>query len=159
MDRWSKDAMKQWVSVLEADDLFRSGVKQMVAAGDFTPPRNAHEWAYIFKNEADIQSCLNLDLKWFADKIVESKKKAMNFPIAIARKGRLSDSPKVIVGTIHSVKGGEADHVYVFPDISYKAHCGQEQDTLIRMFYVAMTRAKQTLTLCERGSRHAVSWL
>ena len=30
----------------------------------------------------------------------------------------LMESPQVIVGTIHSVKGGEADAVVLFPDLS-----------------------------------------
>ena len=30
----------------------------------------------------------------------------------------LLDTPEIIIGTGHSVKGGEADVVYIFPDLS-----------------------------------------
>ena len=64
------------------------------------------------------------------------------------------DAPIMIsIGTIHSVKGGEADVVYVFPDVS---NAGAEEmetvagrDAAIRLGYVAMTRAREELVLCE----------
>ena len=33
-------------------------------------------------------------------------------------------APQVVVGTIHSVKGGEADVVYLFPDLSRSGDAG-----------------------------------
>ena len=59
--------------------------------------------------------------------------------------------PKIVVGTIHSVKGGQSDAVIVFPDLSEKGKklmrfgTIEEQESIIRMFYVAFTRAKETL--------------
>jgi ATP-dependent exoDNAse (exonuclease V) beta subunit len=68
----------------------------------------------------------------------------------------------VIVGTIHSVKGGEADVVYVSNELSRAgersyAHC--ELDTL-RAFYVAVTRAKEGLVMCGdfRRGRMGFRW-
>jgi DNA helicase-2/ATP-dependent DNA helicase PcrA len=70
----------------------------------------------------------------------------------------LIDPPKVTVGTIHSVKGGEADVVYVFPDLSkpqmedwrcWNGVGDVGHDSLIRLFYVAMTRAKQQLVVAD----------
>jgi DNA helicase II / ATP-dependent DNA helicase PcrA len=74
----------------------------------------------------------------------------------------LIETPKVIVGTIHSVKGGEADVVYLFPDLSQAgdAHYqrfGPPRDSLIRLFYVGATRARETLYICQRESARAVS--
>lgn len=76
----------------------------------------------------------------------------------------LIDVPRVVVGTIHSVKGGEADVVYLFADLSGEAdrqyqRTGPPRDAVIRQFYVGMTRARQTLYICpmETGTAGAAS--
>lgn len=69
--------------------------------------------------------------------------------------------PRVIVGTIHSVKGGEADHVYVFPDISRSAAFSNDlniNDSMARLFYVAVTRSRDTLTLASPSTRWAYDY-
>jgi len=156
VDRWSKEAMQRWIPLLTSKGLLRYGVKEMVKAGDFKLPQNATDWNLIFNHEEDISSCLHLNLNWFAKKIPKSKR--MDYPIAIARNGKLMERPKIIVGTIHSVKGGEVDHVYVFPDISYRAKQEGNHSAIIRMFYVAMTRARETLTLCGPATHNTVVW-
>lgn len=61
----------------------------------------------------------------------------------------------LIIGTIHSVKGGEADIVYLFPDLSpsgwntLRQGGPAEVDGLARMFYVAITRAREGVVLCQ----------
>jgi ATP-dependent DNA helicase RecQ len=51
----------------------------------------------------------------------------------------------------HSAKGLEFDHVLILDTGGWSARDDDER----RLFYVAMTRARQTLTLCERvGQRH-----
>lgn len=70
----------------------------------------------------------------------------------------LREPPRVFVGTIHSFKGAEADHVYVFPDLppvafeAWKRQCGSEFEEVIRAFYVAMTRSKERLVICKPAS-------
>ncbi len=75
--------------------------------------------------------------------------------------GVLEESPRAIVGTIHSVKGGEADHVVVFPDVSPLQWDQLHQDgwdgrqAVLRTFYVGMTRARETLILgLPSGGHH-----
>lgn len=69
--------------------------------------------------------------------------------------------PRVTLTTIHASKGREADLVLVVPDMSRltyeeyvsKGQSGHEAET--RVFYVAVTRAKQTLVLVQpRTRRH-----
>jgi DNA helicase II / ATP-dependent DNA helicase PcrA len=60
--------------------------------------------------------------------------------------------PRCIVGTIHSVKGGEADHVWIdttsSPSISRAALKSLTAfDDEVRLAYVAVTRARQTCGL------------
>lgn len=75
--------------------------------------------------------------------------------------GILEQKPRAIVGTIHSVKGGEADHVAVFPDISPLQWDQLQQDgwdgrqAVLRTFYVGMTRARESLILgLSSGGHH-----
>ena len=104
-------------------------------------------------------------LDWWRRRLTASFHSRVKFPIEVAlRSGprALAESPKVIVGTIHSVKGGEADVVFLFPDVSRAADAayqrfGPERDSVIRLFYVGVTRARKTLYICQRESSMAVT--
>jgi superfamily I DNA/RNA helicase len=84
----------------------------------------------------------------------------VQFPCEIALQhgpSALTETPQVVVGTIHSVKGGEADVVYLFPDLSKAGSAeyqrfGPPRDAVIRLFYVGMTRARETLYVCPPES-------
>ena len=57
----------------------------------------------------------------------------------------------------------QADVVFLFPDLSSAGHsewtvAGPRRDGVIRMMYVGMTRARETLVLCDRASATAVHW-
>lgn len=64
----------------------------------------------------------------------------------------LSTAPRVFVGTVHAFKGAEADHVVLFPEISIKAMSSwydraATKDEIVRVFYVAATRARETFSI------------
>lgn len=93
-------------------------------------------------------------LKYFP----QTKRDAMKYPVGIVKRfsrDHLITEPNVTVGTIHSVKGGEADLVILFPDLSiqgykqYKARGFGGRDAIIRMFYVGVTRAREELIICN----------
>ena len=104
-------------------------------------------------------------LDWWRHRVAPEFRKRIDFPAHIAaRRGgqALVDEPRVIVGTIHSVKGGEADVVYLFPDLSKAGDAqyrqrGAPRDSVIRLFYVGVTRARETLYLCSPESGAAIS--
>jgi len=82
----------------------------------------------------------------------------------VARHGfaALRAEPQITVGTIHSVKGGEADSVILCPDLSYQGY-GQwwsdgdrGRNDIVRQFYVGMTRARETLCICAPATNMAV---
>ena len=64
----------------------------------------------------------------------------------------------------NSVKGGEADVVYLFPDLSlarnmeFQGELAEQQNSIIRLFYVGMTRARETLVLCSPTGKSAVEF-
>jgi DNA helicase II / ATP-dependent DNA helicase PcrA len=81
------------------------------------------------------------------------------------REGRRAEwgdprDPRIILGTVHSVKGGQADHVWLFPDLSYAGYSDLSSrggsDRLRRLFYVAVTRARVGLTLCAPSGMYSV---
>jgi len=55
------------------------------------------------------------------------------------------------VSTIHGSKGGEADNVVIFTDLSPAADAEMNinPDDLHRLFYVAVTRTKENLYIVE----------
>ncbi|WP_150050839.1 RecQ family ATP-dependent DNA helicase [Methylomonas rhizoryzae] len=70
------------------------------------------------------------------------------------RQARFADGPNapLLLMTAHRAKGLEFDHVLILDADGWQ----QTGDDERRLFYVAMTRARQTLTLCRRtGGRHA----
>lgn len=71
----------------------------------------------------------------------------------VSRKNWLSEieSPRVTIGTIHGSKGREADNVAILPDMTRKTYLSYEQspDDELRVWYVALTRARERLILLE----------
>jgi len=81
--------------------------------------------------------------------------------IALLRRGtKLSEPVRIKVSTIHGAKGGEADNVMLLMDLSprFAKEYATNADNIHRLFYVGVTRAKQTLHLVlpkqiEKGFR------
>ena len=71
------------------------------------------------------------------------------------QKGTFYQEPNVNISTIHTVKGDEADVVVLMSDIS-KAVASQlevDEDSEHRVFYVAVTRAKEKLIIVQPQTR------
>lgn len=104
------------------------------------------------------------DVSWWESSLLASWKPKVAYACEVARRrgaASLGEEPRVILGTIHSVKGGEADDVYVFPDLSDAAMrewTGREEQraAIRRLFYVAFTRTRGGLYLCAPSSPRAV---
>lgn len=99
---------------------------------------------------------------WIRRMPAEDARRASMYDVAISKLGPdvLSSEPLCHVGTAHSVKGGEADHVYLDVSLSPAAWQdsvtpGPRADGIKRMLFVAMTRARKSLTICvpQRGGR------
>ena len=84
--------------------------------------------------------------KFYFDKILEN-----NLDLDMAS--------RITIDTIHSVKGGEADHVCLFEKANWPAHFGHKvgiaRSSEARVWYVGVTRAKKELNIIyaktERG--------
>ena len=104
-------------------------------------------------------------LDWWEIRLLAAKQRTAGYPLSVARgygPAGLKERPRCFVGTIHSFKGGEADVVYLFPDLSpagFREWCmaGEGRDSVVRLFYVGITRAKEKLILCDQSSSLAAN--
>ena len=92
---------------------------------------------------------LLIDLIWHQalTKIAHDKREYL---LSVLKRGnKLSDMRRVRLSTIHGAKGGEADNVLLLMDLSPKfaKEYAVNADNIHRLFYVGITRAKQTLHL------------
>ena len=74
---------------------------------------------------------------------------------------KLRDRPAVRLSTIHSAKGGEADHVVLMKEMagrSYREMLTNLEDEA-RVWYVGVTRTREHLTVVASQSQHACPWI
>lgn len=71
--------------------------------------------------------------------------------------GGLDEKPRIELGTIHSVKGKEADFVVIRPDMATRTWQAFEanQDAEHRVWYVGVTRARYGLFILRSNNRYA----
>lgn len=168
---WSKDSFIKWVEIIKAKNVLAHGGKTFLQAfePDAFPPMDDYQYLQSVDKmflEGVLPEAAKRDMTWFIQNVLESKRRGLEFPVRIAQKrgiDALKVRPRVCVGTIHSVKGGQSDVVYLFPDVSV---AGMQQwssrsdghDAVLRQFYVGMTRAREILHLCKPSSRSNVSF-
>lgn len=117
------------------------------------------EWsAFVVENpEAVVR-----DLDWLMGHASSESENSVALAVRMLDNNPVEDvlKPRVTVGTMHSVKGGEADHVILLPDVSPAAYNSGRTGwpSICRQFYVGMTRPRNTLTLGISSSRYAVSF-
>ena len=70
---------------------------------------------------------------------------------------KFSDKPRINISTIHQSKGGEADNVLLTTDMGRLSWENSHKDEENRVWYVAVTRAKENLMIVRpRNLRHYV---
>jgi hypothetical protein len=164
---WTYEEIKQWTYPLRAsgkDAVLAHGAKTQLAkfakldkavgacsfkgfgelfVGGWDGPHAAKAWAF--------------DIDWWVKSMLPKEAPSYHYLANIVQhRGprALLDPPSIIPGTIHSVKGGEADTVILIPDLSIaavKPYWAGETASIGRLFYVAMTRARERLLICDPG--------
>lgn len=160
---WTEEELRLWMEMTKG--LRRRGVQPPVSDEPDTEVPIQFLMEELLKPEYH-HSILNGDLAALRAALAKQWEKSAGYAIDIAQKhgdGALRAEPKVVIGTIHSVKGGEADVVYVFPDVSYSAYKQYVTDErarneLRRVFYVGATRAREELVLCAPATNTAFGW-
>ncbi|OPZ85310.1 MAG: putative ATP-dependent DNA helicase YjcD [bacterium ADurb.Bin429] len=154
---WTGHELYAWLSALKTDGVLRHGAKKKLKGlADFHDILPTDEMDALFTTDGYNDVIFNADLDWFEQRLLADKLNGMKFPIHVARKHgakRLMEKPQISLGTIHSVKGGQADVVYLCGDLSTAALeewvkvDSDAHDAIARTMYVGMTRARETLVL------------
>lgn len=119
---WTMGDLKLWAPKLRSKGLLLRGAKKRI---EEWPEEQEHEpaWGHLydlFEREVIDDLCEG-DLDWLRTRMVVASQRAAEFPVRVAKRfgvSTLEEDPRVIVGTVHSVKGGEAEDVILFPDLS-----------------------------------------
>ncbi|MGD0775059.1 MAG: ATP-dependent helicase [Candidatus Solibacter sp.] len=168
---WTHGDVALWADCVAAKGIVKHGMKKKLQQHDPDQTVTMARLDEIFETGAltslmdawdgDYRALLN----WWCRLVTADIRGRVQFPADVAAAlgpRALADPPQVVVGTIHSVKGGQADVVYLFPDLSQAGDAqynrgGAARDSVIRLFYVGLTRARETLYICQRETGRAVT--
>ncbi|MFO1163513.1 MAG: ATP-binding domain-containing protein, partial [Reyranellaceae bacterium] len=148
-----------WLPMLQAKGVLARGAKERIKDGQI--PDDAGEVVRLFESQDIAMAAFSGDLGWLCAHVSAEYRDRIAYPVKVAKRrgiDALSAEPRVMVGTIHSFKGGEADRVVVSPDLSPAAHAEHLDDlpSVRRAFYVAMTRTRDRLEILAPSSRRCV---
>lgn len=164
---WTGVDVRAWIELVRAEGVLAKGVKSRLKDnlpdGELSIAQSEGLFSAAL-SEADLDRALGPDLSWFMSVALPSMAEKLQYPEAIVRgfgPAALVDPPLCTVGTIHSVKGGEADVVYLSPALSPAGYgewstYGRPRDSVIRLLYVAMTRARRASVVLAPPNRYAV---
>jgi len=167
---WTEGDLALWADMLASRGILRPGAKTALKRAMVDREATVKYLDQTFEPGAleSLMEAFDGDqaglLKWWRDRLTAESLKRAEFPLEVAARcgaPGLLERPEVIVGTIHSVKGAEADVVYLFPDLSRAGdcqyqRCGPPRDSVVRLFYVGITRARHTLYICPAETPRAI---
>lgn len=158
---WTGEDIQYWADLVKLGPAgMVRGAKKMISLLDPHATVPEAQVRALFQDAEAFGWATEPDPDWLARALLAAKAKTALYPIEVARAHgphAIAQRPRLVVGTIHSVKGATADIVYVAPDISgagakNAAESPGGRDELIRLFYVAMTRAYRELRLLQAAN-------
>lgn len=161
---WTGNEIRSWARILKREMVFqpRQGEAFMRLCEDFGDDEvPVAELRKAFKPDM-FQRVMMRDLDVLRNYRLISVPASWSYALDLMAKPKSKREPRIIVGTVHSVKGGQADNVILFPDLSWPGYAEYQtaslRDRVLRLFYVGMTRARENLILGESSSRWKVQW-
>ena len=168
-EMWTAEDVNRWTEMVTVKGTLNKSGRNAVKTLTDTPGYGGEDYVdwsdlHAVLTQEAIEAGLTGDLDWYEQQLTSAKRTPAKFPLAIARRRgpeQLTLTPRVCVGTVHSVKGAEADVVYLFPDVSRAGMrewngSPAQQAAVYRLFYVAMTRARESLVLGTPSEEYAV---
>lgn len=163
---WTYEDLKMWVEWCASKGLLKHGAKTVLkeaAKQQSIVEVSVGFLEELFESPEQWATALSGDIDWFVDNLLAKNRKTIKYPQRVLERfgvQGLTDEPSTVIGTIHSVKGGEADVVYILPELS-KSGAREWQTTegraaTLRMFYVAITRARERVVVCDSTAQTIV---
>jgi hypothetical protein len=168
---WSSHELDQWMDLVKG--VFRRGGRETLRAriGAMQSSRDEdadllmEDLCAVLSDPEDFGRMLTAPpacIDWLQSRLLASKASAALYPLQVAKtRGvpAMAQEPALYVGTAHSFKGSEADVVIICPDLSnqgYAQWLSQGRDEIVRLYYVALTRAREEVILCAPATGAAV---
>ena len=154
--------LRNWTACLEAKSVLKVKRDALASIPLIDVDHVDLGYAVDYLTHEAMDACLSGDLEWMRAHLLKSYER-LAYPLSIAEKrgvDALRQEPRIIVGTIHSVKGGEADVVYLAPDLSpagWQEWMSGRSRAIHRTFYVGLTRARESLRLLQPATGMAVT--
>ena len=173
---WYPEQLIAWGEMMTADAVFNRGIKGKLGSMPWpllhkknaTWEENAEAHRAYFQMLDGVfkpgmyEVATKGDMEWLLNSATAEYQRRLEFPAGIVRArglDALRSTPQITVGTIHSVKGGQADVTYLCPDVSAEAYKAagralasgdtSQRDEIIRQYYVGMTRCRETLVMAR----------
>jgi DNA helicase-2/ATP-dependent DNA helicase PcrA len=118
---WSWEDMKAWVEPMKARGVLSHGAKTIIESrcleGRFGEKPgeevlSVEEFLKLFVNDEVAQHAWDLDVEWWQANLLASKAERLEYGVELYKRHggeSLRREPRLTIGTVHSVKGGEAD--------------------------------------------------
>jgi len=161
---WTWTAARSWLR--EIADLPR-GTKKRLDENKGNDELIPVDYLHSILGETGLTAALSGDLHWFMEhlKLDQKRRSMLNYRIRVGMKHGVDgfkEAPEIIIGTIHSVKGGQADNVYLLPDLSGKGveswKENMDRAPFYRQMYIGMTRASERLFLIPPKKKALLTW-
>jgi DNA helicase-2/ATP-dependent DNA helicase PcrA len=171
---WSTEQLLDWITEIKTNNPKKGvagvnrGVKKMFKILEEellnqTPGlHTCRKYIQDILHDDALQAALDRDVDWLEKSCKSAISQRLEFALNILKSNNmdpdiLKQDPKIMIGTIHSFKGTEAENVFVFPNISF---AGQREwdasikgkDNTHRLMYVAVTRTKNNLFIMPSGT-------
>lgn len=165
---WSVEDIKAWVGGLPATGILERGKLKEIEK--FSEKATDEDIADVlpswFTEDALRRIVPKPDLAWYIGHMAKGSDTLRKYVMEVINRhgvGALRKRPQVEVGTVHALKGREADTVVLAPDISmmaYQAARASEDvaEETRRVFYVGLSRARDSLLLAAPSGKTAVRW-
>lgn len=161
---WTKEELDDWLHVMSVSNFLRRGAGKMIAESE--QPPTGIDFQNLLLAPEELMQMASGHLGWFMQNLQKANKNKFDYLCTVVERHKvaaLKMTPPIVIGTIHSVKGGEADVVYLMPDLSKRGYDNwalpEGRDEIIRQFYVGMTRCKETLVVTAPGSDYYIRGL
>jgi len=150
------EAITDWESWRKSETLDYTRIKRIYS---YMNESHANKKSLVLLNKDNFYSlkeCKNkyglaIDYVWY-DAFNNAPSKKVNYIRKMRQnKEQLNKKPRILLSTIHGVKGGEADNVILLTDLSRQTLKEYERvpDDVNRLFYVGATRTKEHLHIVE----------